>query len=89
MCNLIQASITLWEDKLETIIENNRKMFSNEPKTLIIGSAMMCSKTIFSMNPYDHLESETNIEDEKRKFPVDNKGCLCDHGGLHPTIAIR
>ena len=35
------------------------------------------------MNPYDHLESEKIRWYEKRNFIIDNKGCLCDHGGLH------
>ena len=41
------------------------------------------------MNPYDHLESEKTIIDKKRQFFIDNKKCLCEHGGLHPMIARK
>ena len=41
------------------------------------------------MNPYDHLELEQRRIYKKRHFLIENKPFLCDHGGLHPTIAIK
>ena len=46
-------------------------------------------KTIISMNPYDHLESEKSRIGEKRHYLIDNNQCLCEYGGLHPMIAIK
>ena len=41
------------------------------------------------MNPNDHLESEKTRIYEKRNFIIDNKECLCGHGGFHPIIEIK
>ena len=41
------------------------------------------------MNPYDNLESEQARIEKNRHFLIDNKQCLCDHGGLHTMIEIK
>ena len=41
------------------------------------------------MNCYDHLESEKTRIDNKRKFLIDNRQNLCEHGRLHPMISRK
>ena len=41
------------------------------------------------MNPYDYLESEKSRIEKCIHFLIDNKQCLCEHGGLHTMIARK
>ena len=45
-------------------------------------------KSIFSMNPYEHLLSEKSRIENKSQFFIDNTQNLCEHVGLH-TITAR
>ena len=58
-------------------------------QTLIIGWALMGSRKIISMNPYDNLESEQSRKEKDRHFMIDNRQCLCEHGGLNLMIARK
>ena len=54
-CNKIQTSISLWNEDLETVIENNENLCSSETNSYYWLS-FDGLKTIISMNPYDHIE---------------------------------
>ena len=41
------------------------------------------------MNPYEHLQSEKSIIENKSRFLIENKQNLCEHGGLHPMTAQK
>ena len=47
------------------------------------------TKSIISMNPYENLQSEKTIIDNKSIFLIDNRQNLCEHGGLHPITARK
>ena len=57
-------------------------------QNIIIGWALVGSKTNISMKPYDHLESEKIKIEKKRHFLLITK-CLCENGGLHPMIVRK
>ena len=88
ICNKIQTSISLWKEYLETVIENNERLCSSEKKSYYWLS-FNGLKSIISMNPVEHLESEkTRIENESQ-FLIDNRQNLCENGGLHPMISRK
>ena len=66
-CNNIQKSISLWKDYLETIIENNECLCSSESNPYYWLS-MDGLKSIISMNPYEHLQSEKKEQRTKFNF---------------------
>ena len=39
------------------------------------------------MNPYDHLDLKKNRIEKNIQFLIDNKKCLCEHGGLYKMIS--
>ena len=59
----------MWKDKLETVIENNERTFSNENK-YYYWLRYNRLKKIISMNPYKNLESENMKIDEMRDFLI-------------------
>ena len=64
--NTIQTSISLWKEYLETMIENNEWLCSSESNSYYWLS-LDGLKSIISMNPYEHLQSEkTRIENKSR-----------------------
>ena len=75
-------------EDLENAIETNKHNFSSEKNSYywFIYDGL---KNIISMNPYDHLQSEQTRIEKKKHFLIENKQCLCDHGGLHPIIEIK
>ena len=88
ICNKIQTSISLWKEYLETVIENNERFFSSEKKSYYWLS-FDGIKSIISMNPVEHLESEKTRKDNKRQFLINNRQTLCEHGGLHKMISRK
>ena len=87
-CNTIQIIISLFREYLETVIENNEGLCSSETNSYYWLSFDEI-KSIISMNPFEHLESEkTRIENESQ-FLIDNRQNLCENGGLHPMITIK
>ena len=56
-CNTIQSSISLWEEYLETMIENNEWLCSSESNSYYWLS-LDGIRYIISMNPYEHLQPE-------------------------------
>ena len=86
--NTIQTSISLWKEYLETMIEDNESLCSSETKSYYWLSFDRL-KYIISMNPVEHLESEKTRIENKCQYLIDNRKNLCEHGGLHPTIAIK
>ena len=56
-CNKIQKGISLWKEYLETVIENNERLYSSETNSYYWLS-FDGLKVIISMNPVEHLESE-------------------------------
>ena len=67
ICNVIQKSIFLWKDYLETVIENNENLYSIETNSYYWLS-FDGLKFFFSMNPYDHIESEKTRIEKKYSF---------------------
>ena len=55
ICNQIQTSISLWKDYLETVIENNERLFSIETN-YYYWLRFDGIKSIISMNPVENLE---------------------------------
>ena len=55
--NKIHTSISLWKEDLETVMENNENLCSNETN-YYYWLRFDVLKTIVSKNPYDHIESE-------------------------------
>ena len=86
ICNKIQTSISLWKEYLETVIENNERLCSSEKKSYYWLS-FNGLKSIISMNPVEHLESEKTRIENKIIFLIDNRQKLCEHAGLHTMIA--
>ena len=41
------------------------------------------------MNPYEHLQSEKTIIENKSRFLIDNRQNLCEHGELHTMTAQK
>ena len=66
-CNTIQTNISLWKDYLETVIENNERLCSSETKSYYWLS-FDGLKSIISMNPDEHLESEKNKNREEKSI---------------------
>ena len=54
-CNTIQTSISLWKDYLETMIKNIEWLLSRESNSYYWLS-LDGLKSIFSINPYEHLQ---------------------------------
>ena len=67
ICNNIQKSISFWKEYLETVIENNERLCSSETNSYYWLS-FDGLKSIISMNPYEHLESEKKEERKKTIF---------------------
>ena len=86
-CNTIQTSISLRKEYLETTIENNEWLCSIETNSYYWLS-FDGLKFIISINPYEHLESESTGIENKSQFLIDNRQNFCDHGGLHPMISL-
>ena len=55
-CNKIQTSILLWKEYLETVVENNESLCSNETNSYYWLSFDELKSNI-SMNHVEHLES--------------------------------
>ena len=87
-CNTIQTSISLWKEYLETMIENDECLCSSESNSYYWLS-LDGIKSIISMNPYEHLQSEKTKIENKSRFLIDNRQNLCEHGGLHPMKARK
>ena len=85
ICNKIQTSISLWKEDLETVIENNEGLFSSEIDYYYWFS-FDGLKSIISLKPFEHFESEKTRIEKKRQFLIDKRKKLCEHGGLHPMI---
>ena len=58
-CNTIQTSISLWNKYLENMIENNEWLCLSETN-YYYWLSFDGLKSIISMNPVEHLESEKN-----------------------------
>ena len=71
-CNTIQTSISLWKEYLETMIENNEWLCSSETNSYYWLS-FDGLKSIISMNPDEHLESEKTRIENKSQFLIDNR----------------
>ena len=85
---MIQSSISLWKEYLETMMENNRWLCESESDShnwLSLDGI----KSIISMNPYEYFLSEELRTKRKSRFLIDNKQHLCEHGFLHPMIARK
>ena len=54
ICNMIQNSISLWKDELETVVENNKNTCSIEKSYYWLRYDGF--KKIISMNPHEHLD---------------------------------
>ena len=70
------------------MIENNEWLCSRESNSYYWLS-LDGLKSIISMNPYEHLQSEKSRIEKKSRFLIDNKQNLCEHGGLHPMTAQK
>ena len=64
ICNIIQSSITLWKEYLETMMENNQWLCESE-SNYFYWLSLDRPKSIISMNPYEHLISEQSIIENK------------------------
>ena len=71
-CNTIHTSISLWREYLETVIENNERSCSSETN-YYYWLSFDGLKSIISMNPVEHLESEKTRIDNKSQFLIDNR----------------
>ena len=87
-CNTIQKSISLWKEYLETMLENIEYLCSSETN-YYYWLSFDGLKSIISMNPVEHLESEKTRIENKSQFLIDNWKKLCEYGGLHPIIARK
>ena len=87
-CNTIQKIISLWKEYLETMIENNEILCSSETNSYYWLS-FDGLKSIISINPVEHLESEKTRIENKSQFLIDNRQNLCEHSGLHQMIAQK
>ena len=67
------------------MIENNERLYPSEAN-YYYWSSFDGLKSIISMNPFEHLESEKTRIENQRQFLIDNRKNLCEHGGLHPMI---
>ena len=70
------------------MIENNECLCSNELNSYYWLS-LYGIKSIISMNPYKHLQSEKTRIENKSRFLLDKRQNLCEHDGLHPTKARK
>ena len=87
-CITIQTSISLCNEYLETMVENNECLCSSELNShywLIFDGL----KSIISMNPYEHLRSEKTRIKNKSRFLIDNRQKSLEHGVLHPMTALK
>ena len=67
ICNNIQTSISLWKEDLEIVIENNESLCSIETN-FYYWLSFDGIKSIISMNPIEHLESEKMRIENKRNI---------------------
>ena len=67
------------------MIENNESLCSSETKSYywLIFDGL---KSIISMNPVEHLESEKTRIEKKSQFLIDYRQNLFEYGGLHTMI---
>ena len=70
------------------MIENNEWLFSSE-SNYYYWLSLDGLKSIISMNPYKHLQSEKSRIENKIRFLIDNKENLCEYGGVHPMTARK
>ena len=66
-------------------MENNERLCSSETNSYYWLS-FDGLKSIISMNPVEHLESEKSTIENKRQIFIDNMQNLYEHGGFYPMI---
>ena len=67
------------------MIENNEILCSSETNSYF-WLDFDGLKSIISMNPVKHLESEKTRIENKSQFLIDNRQNLCEYSGLHPCV---